>query len=109
MHLGSIARRSVCAMLFTAGFHSPPASAITLQDAKARYCGTKSGLLYFDLPVKSGNGFDEIPCGGQCLKQAWIPDPDDMNMNPAPVLSADGEAVQIDYREPPLPPDAHCL
>ena len=96
-------RRCTCAALAclcNPALLSRPASA-TVGDleAKAKWHGTKSGLLFFDKPIFFGtSGFDDLPCRGPCLEKTWALDPDAIDVSPAPAVREDGALVRIEYR-----------
>jgi hypothetical protein len=97
--LGALTRRALCGLALTGRLApAPPVAAVTIADATARFVGTRSGLLYFDLPPFFGNGFDDAPCRGRCLEERWTPDADTVDVAAASVVHPDGALVRIDYR-----------
>ena len=70
-------RRSLlAAALASSARWSPPAFASSIDERTreaAQYVASPSGLPYFDTPIFYGNGFEDLPCGGSCLRRKWSP------------------------------------
>ena len=97
-----ITRRSLlAAALASSARWSPPAFASSIDERTreaAQYVASPSGLPYFDTPIFYGNGFEDLPCGGSCLRRKWSPPDEAPPRDTAAAAFKSGDEVRVDYR-----------